>query len=176
MRKRSSFLFGRYRSEIIGLICRIGKRNQELIQVNFRCRDKKNRHVKTDRLIGLLNPMIRGWTNYFRHVVSKETFAKLDSLIWSSVWNWAVKRHPTKSRQWVKKKYFTRRNGRDWIFTGKDGRQLVSAADVPIKRHIKIRTVANPYESEWTDYFEKRHRPSEPKRGKTGCCVIPAMT
>jgi len=38
MRKRSSFLSGRYRSEIIGLICRIGKRNQELIQVNFRCR------------------------------------------------------------------------------------------------------------------------------------------
>ena len=58
---------------------------------------RKNRHVKTERLIGLLNPMIRGWTNYFRHVVSKETFAKLGSLIRSSVWNRAVKRHPTKS-------------------------------------------------------------------------------
>jgi len=158
------------------LLIKPSKKNLNGIIGKIRQMVKKNRHVKTDRLIGLLNPMIRGWTNYFRHVVSKETFAKLDSLIWSSVWNWAVKRHPTKSRQWVKKKYFTRRNGRDWIFTGKDGRQLVSAADVPIKRHIKIRTVANPYESEWTDYFEKRHRPSEPKRGKTGCCVISAMT
>ncbi len=158
------------------LLIKPSKKNLNGIIGKIRQTVRKNRHAKTDRLIGLLNPMIRGWTNYFRHVVSKETFAKPDSLIWSSVWNWAVKRHPTKSRQWVKKKYFTRRNGRDWIFTGKDGKQLVSAADVPIKRHIKIRADANPYESEWTDYFGKRHRPLKPKRGKTGCCSIPAMT
>jgi RNA-directed DNA polymerase len=137
---------------------------------------KKNRHVRTDRLIGLLNPMIRVWTDYFRHVVSKETFAEPDSLIRSSIWNRAVKRHPTESRHRVKKKYFTRRNGRDRIFTGKDGRQSVSAADVPIKRHIRIRTAANPYEPERTDCFEKRHRPLKPERGKTGCRIAQAMT
>jgi len=64
MRKRSSFLFGRYRSEIIGLICRIGKRNQELIQVNFRCRAKGWLKV-VEKFTTQLVPEMRQFTDSF---------------------------------------------------------------------------------------------------------------
>jgi len=34
--------------------------------------------------------------------------------------------------------------------------RLLKASSVPIKRHIKIRSEANPYDPEWEVYFEKR--------------------
>ena len=34
--------------------------------------------------------------------------------------------------------------------------RLFSAADVKIKRHIKIKGEANPYDPEWEPYFERR--------------------
>ena len=36
-------------------------------------------------LIHKLNPKIRGWTNYHRHVVSTRTFARVDHHIFSSL-------------------------------------------------------------------------------------------
>ena len=32
-------------------------------------------------LIRLLNPVLRGWANYHRHVVAKETFARNDAYV-----------------------------------------------------------------------------------------------
>ena len=43
----------------------------------------------TKALIAKLNPVIRGWSNYFSTVVSKVTFSKLDHLIWKRLWRWA---------------------------------------------------------------------------------------
>src|ERR1017187_953731 len=40
-------------------------------------------------LIEELNPKIRGWANYHRHVVSKHTFARVDREIFSCLWRWA---------------------------------------------------------------------------------------
>jgi len=54
----------------------------------------------------------------------------------------------------------------------RDGRpiilRLAQAADVAIRRHIKIRSDANPYDPKWSSYFEARARPGErelPARG-----------
>jgi hypothetical protein len=35
-------------------------------------------------LIDTLNPMVRGWANYHRHVVSKRTFARVNHAVFSS--------------------------------------------------------------------------------------------
>ena len=53
---------------------------------------------------------------------------------------------------------------REWSFQGwtvrKDGKrthhQLVHLAQIPIKRHIKVRGDANPYDPSYVEYFEKR--------------------
>ncbi len=74
-------------------------------------------------LVMQLNPIIRGWANYHRHVSSKQTFVKVDNAIFHTLWQWARRRHPKKSGRWVKDKYFHRIAGQNWVFCGEaDGR------------------------------------------------------
>jgi RNA-directed DNA polymerase len=115
-------------------------------------------------LIHKLNPKIRGWANYHRHVVSTRTFACVDHHIFSSLWRWARRRHPNKNTRWCKQKYFALRRGRDWSFFGEtcddDGQPsqvwLHHARSIPIQRHVKVKGDANPYDPAYEIYFEQR--------------------
>ena len=53
-------------------------------------------------LIEELNPKIRGWANYHRHVVSKHTFVRVDYEIFYCLWRWARRRHRNKTLRWLK--------------------------------------------------------------------------
>lgn len=125
---------------------------------------KIHQHIPAGALILLLNPLIRGWANYHRHVVSKRIFIQVDSAIFKELWRWAQRRHPGKARSWIAKKYFLPATTNRWIFfgqlEGRDGSEqsihLFKASSVPIKRHVKIRGAANPYDPEWEIYFEAR--------------------
>ncbi len=68
-----------------------------------------NKTAKQANLIRLLNPVLRGWANYHSHVVAKKTFARVDDGIWSTLWRWAVRRHPNIEARWVKDKYFNQK-------------------------------------------------------------------
>jgi RNA-directed DNA polymerase len=125
---------------------------------------KANTPATAGHLIVQLNPVIRGWANYHQHVTSKQIFGKVDHAIFQALWQWAKRRHPQKSKRWIKNKYFHTVGGRQWVFqgeiTGKDGRpqtvRLFHAASLPIKRHTKIKGRANPYDLEWEVYLEER--------------------
>jgi RNA-directed DNA polymerase len=125
---------------------------------------KDNQTATAGNLIGLLNPVVRGWAEHHRHVVSSEVFDSVDHAIHHAVWRWAKRRHPNKGARWVKARYFTRVGNRDWIFTGqrnpKDGKprslRLVKATDTPIERHVKVEGRANPFDPDWETYFERR--------------------
>lgn len=123
---------------------------------------KKNFSAKPGALIVMLNPVIRGWCNYHKHVVSKKTFSKLDHYIFNLLWDWAKRRHNNKNRQWVIDKYFKPINGSKWLFAGSlDNSYRVSlyrASATPIVRHVLIRGKANPFDTEWGDYFTYRAR------------------
>jgi len=115
-------------------------------------------------LIRQLNPKIRGWANYHRHTMNKSTFARVDHEIFSSLWRWARRRHLRKPARWRKQKYFAQHGDQHWSFFGEmwDGEGqpskiwLLRASSTPIKRHIKIRTDANPYDPAYETYFEER--------------------
>jgi RNA-directed DNA polymerase len=125
---------------------------------------KSHPQAKAENLIRLLNPIIRGWVQYHRHVVSKAIFSALDHNIFEILWQWARRRHPHKNAQWIRRKYFCSIQGKNWVFfgnaTGKTGKPrkalLFSAAQTPIQRHIKIRGQANPYDPAWEVYLEQR--------------------
>lgn len=99
---------------------------------------------------------------YHRHVVAKATFSLVDSHIWQLLWKWATHRHPTKGARWVRKKYFRVDGCRSWVFAtvepadGSNGLKLFRASTVPITRHVKIRSMAQPFDPEWDDYFIRR--------------------
>jgi len=121
-----------------------------------------NLATKTLSLIRVLNPIIRGWCNYHRHIVAKAIFNKLDNYIFQLLWKWAVRRHPKKNRHWVKDKYFKSVEFRNWVFGANDEKgklvKLVSASKTKIIRHVKIKSDANPYLSQWDDYFKQRRK------------------
>lgn len=122
-----------------------------------------NRANAAGVLILQLNPIIRGWAGYHRHVASKETFARVDNHIFQMVWRWAKRRHPNKNLHWIKDKYFGRYGGDHWRLFDQVERggavktvTLYKARGVPIERHVKIQMHANPYDPQWELYFEKR--------------------
>jgi RNA-directed DNA polymerase len=65
---------------------------------------KDNKTATAGDLIMKLNPIIRGWANYHHHVVSSETFSKVDYAIFKALWRWAKRRHPNKGKKWIKEK------------------------------------------------------------------------
>lgn len=122
------------------------------------------RQAKTETVIKALNPKILGWANYHRHIVAKETYCHVDHVIFHILRRWAIRRHPRKSAAWALRKYFQNVGTRHWVFStlqkdhkGKTRRySLKLATDVPIRRHIKIRSGAHPFDPAFADYFLQR--------------------
>ncbi len=116
-------------------------------------------HKATSQLTLLvaLNPVIRGWTLYYRSVVAKRIFASCDYRLMASLVHWAGRRHGHKSAGWVFGKYW-RRSARGRLeFSTPDGLRLVHHADMPIRRHVKVRGTASPYDGNLV-YWAQRLR------------------
>jgi len=127
---------------------------------------RANKAATQSDLIGMLNPIIKGWGDYHRHAVSKDIFQKLDHLVWTIIWQWAKRRHPKKSSPWVYDKYYRAIDGRRWMFAYDTGavfpdgkpilRVLRTLGTIPIVRHTKVKAGANLFDPEWDPYFDKR--------------------
>ena len=114
-------------------------------------RDLIDRHQAASQaqLIRNLNPLIRGWAQYYATVVSKETFSHLDHLTFLKLLRWAYHRHSRKSRHWIVGKYWRLEIGR-WSFGTPQGETtLFKHAQIPIQRHIKVRGNKSPFDGEW---------------------------
>ncbi|SLM28791.1 RNA-directed DNA polymerase [Desulfamplus magnetovallimortis] len=151
------FNFRKYKGK---LLIKPAKSSIARIKEKIRTIIKSNKTGTTDNLILALNPIIRGWANYYRHVVSSEVFGKIDHAIWHTTWRWSRRRHPNKSSRWIKNKYFQQEGDRDWVFGEKESSErLLRMGQIHIRRHIKIKADANPYDPLWDDYFAKRSKP-----------------
>jgi RNA-directed DNA polymerase len=113
-------------------------------------------------LIRKLNPLLRGWANYHRHVVSKRVFDRVQYCLRTMLWRWARRQHPNKSRGWIQRRYHSAdAHGAFsvWVHNRTGERRALSVYSVArtvIERHIKVRGEANPYQPESVEYFEKR--------------------
>ena len=125
---------------------------------------KAHAGVSMQKLIGLLNPRIRGWANYFRHLVSSKVFQKVDTAIFDAMVRWMRRRHPRKGLSWLRTRYFRSNGTRRWIITASPGKadgstspsDLVQASSLPIRRHVKVRAEATAFDPEFQTYFRQR--------------------
>lgn len=148
------------------LLIKPSKKNVQTFLANIRDVIKSNPATKTKLLLRQLNPRILGWSSYYRHVVSKATFVRIDDYIFKLLWKWAKRRHPHKSASWRRKKYYRSDETRNWIFHAttqeKLGKKITTdlfyAAKMPIKRHIKIRGDANPFDPTFAEYLRQRDK------------------
>lgn len=148
------------------LLIKPAKESVKSLLSNVREIVKSNKTVPQAYLISLLNPVIRGWVNYHKHIVSKEIFSDVRHELWKITWNWSRRRHPTKNSKWIKKKYYTSIGNRDWVFKapspkGKKeginkGITLEDPTIIPIRRHSRVNAAANPFDPAWEVYFEER--------------------
>jgi len=116
---------------------------------------KSSGALTQEALIGQLNPVLKGWAQYHSPVVAKQTFSKLDSLIFWRLWRWAKRRHSKKSADWIRNKYFRSIGGQNWVFAHpyKNGkgeqqfRRLYRLAETAIVRHKRLPGEYQPYDA-----------------------------
>ena len=124
---------------------------------------ESNKAVSQEMLINLLNPIISGWGNYYRHGVSSVVFNKADHRIFNKLLQWCYRRHKHKGKRWIINKYFHKSGNREWCFMLRQednvtrySPKLKRLTDIKIVRHPKITNAANPFDPWWQPYFAKR--------------------
>ena len=110
-----------------------------------------HKQTPAGQVIKALNPVIRGWANYYRHCAAKHVFQKVRHAQWQMLWNWAKRRHPNKSSKWVKARYF--RSDGYWTF--QEGKaELVKPDATPITRFTKVTGRNSPYDPTLTPILD----------------------
>jgi RNA-directed DNA polymerase len=140
---------------------------------------------KTEVLVTQLNPIIRGWCNYFSTVSSKKSYSRLRSLLFYRLWKWARKKHPTRPAEWRYQKYF-RKSGSQLVFGLETTGAWVGIKyhnQYKITRHVKVKGTKSPYDGDliyWTTRLSRYSgltgriaRLLRRQKGKCKLCSLP---
>ncbi len=119
-------------------------------------------------LIGILNPIIRGWANYYSMVCSKKAFKQMDVHLYTKLATWAKHRHRNKGNKWLAKKYWKTIGGDNWVFATREGEntlRLLKHSATKIQDYVKVKGDASPYDGNLV-YWSSRMgcHPEMPKR------------
>jgi len=147
------------------LLIRPSKKNTHSFLDKVRKLTRQLRSQSQAALIRQLNPVVRGWANYHRHIAAKRTFKKVQWALGSCLWQWAKRRHPGKSAKWIASRYWHQLGDRQ-VFAADTGKRATDGSilwwrfilptDISIRRHVKVKAAANPFDPQWYDYFEER--------------------
>lgn len=107
------------------------------------------------QVIRNLNPVMRGWVNYYRHCAAKTTFNYVQYRQWWMLWRWAKRRHPNKSTRWVKRRYY--QDGHGWVLHS-EGAEIFRPTTTPITRHVKVAGRSSPYDPCLRTYWQERNK------------------
>ena len=118
-----------------------------------------NKTATQQDVINILNPKLKGWAMYYRHVVSKRIFSKVDRSIWRKLYFWSKRRHPTKPKGWIIRKYFSKVGNVRHVFRDKETNSYIyTITYTPIKRHVILNGKYRVYDKtpETQEYWKKR--------------------
>lgn len=112
-----------------------------------------------ERIIQDLNPLLRGWSEYYRiSFQGQEVFWKISHWLYTKMWAWARKKHSRQKAQWIFNKYVWEKDGTKWNF-GTDKKQTIfNIGAVSNIKMMPMKEGLNPYLKENTKYFEERKR------------------
>lgn len=120
------------------------------------------------KLIETLNPIIRGWANYYCSVNISKTFSKLDFQIYTKLESWAEHRHRNKGKKWLAKKYWQTIGDDNWVFATKKGDNpiwLHKHSATKHKDYVKVKGEASPYDGNLVYWSTRKgEHPQMPKR------------
>jgi RNA-directed DNA polymerase len=119
---------------------------------------QKSQLLSQEEIIDQLNPVIRGWTLYYRTVVSQRSFETCDHHLTRMLWQKMIRKHPKKSAGWVKGKYWRTAEGNTWTYATPEGTEQQTLrwhAATTIQRHVKVKGKASPFDGNLL-YWAKR--------------------
>ena len=126
---------------------------------------RKHRGQSQDTVIRNLNPVIKGWCNYYKSASARKTFEQASHQTFEKLWRWARYRHHQKGRRWVKDKYFLRHKSNNWRFMTNDHKILVMHYDFKIKYFVKVKGMKSPYDGDFIYWTTRMGRyPMTPPR------------
>lgn len=136
------------------LLIKPSKKNAKAFYGKIREAIDSHKTSRQEDVIRLLNPVLRGWALYHQPVVAKQAYSQMDNRVFLKLWRWAKRRHPNKSLEWIRKRYFRSKGDRNWVFATtvleangtKREIELYSLASTPIERHRKVSGEYNPYD------------------------------
>jgi RNA-directed DNA polymerase len=126
---------------------------------------RKARGAPVARLVATLNPYVRGWSTYYRHVVSSEVFSSLDYFTYHALQSWTRRSHSNKSLGWIRKRYwgmFATGRTDKWVFGSPEG-YLQKFAWTRIERHVLVAGGNSPDDPALEEYWAHRRRKRMPQ-------------
>lgn len=121
-----------------------------------------------EALISKLNPIIRGWSNYYSTVVSKVVYSKCDHLTYQKLLAWAKCKCVGSNAKEYTNKYWRTIGNNNWAFATHEGIKLIKHSETPIMRHTKVQDSRSPYDGDlvyWSSRIGKH--PEVPTRVAT---------
>ncbi len=115
------------------LLIRPSKKNTHDFLEKARKLIRQNWGMSQTDLIRQLNPVIRGWANYHRHIVAWETFKRVEWALWQALWRWAKRRHPGKSLGWILRRYWHPMGRQSWRFAADTGERTPAGKPIWLK-------------------------------------------
>jgi RNA-directed DNA polymerase len=138
------------------LLTRPSKKSVLAMRAKLRHAFHEGHGLPVNALITQLNPVIRGWANYFRTGVSGRIFNRLDDYCFKCQRRWVVRQHPNKSWGWRKRRYWGNHRDNDrWVFGNKNF-YLLKFSWTAIKRHTMVRRNASWDDPELQTYWDER--------------------
>ncbi|WP_268887443.1 group II intron maturase-specific domain-containing protein [Ktedonobacter robiniae] len=132
------------------------KRHTHSIKVRLR----SMRNISQERLIMRLNPVIRGWSRYYRSVVAANIFSRCDHVLYYQLEQWARHKHPTRGRRWIHQRYWRKDETRNWIFSTPEKQEIRRHNQTSIQRHTKVKGEASPYDGNLLYWSQRlKHHP-----------------
>ena len=136
---------------------------------------QNNKSASAYSLIYLLRPVLVGWGNYFRYCECKETFSKVDNVIFNQIRAWVFRRAIRQGRKAVKQKYFpadriykfqNRTYKGNWILNGtrtlKGGKprttHLPKLAWIASEKYVKVKETASVFDGNHLYWAERSPR------------------
>ena len=142
------------------LLIKPSKESVQDLRKKLKERWKKVQGTNVQVVLKELNPIIRGWANYFRIAVAKELFGKVDSWMVHKALHYTKRMHPKKSVRWQRQRYFGRFNLDrldSWTFGDKrTGGYVLKFEWFPIERHVLVKGRASPDDPQLKEYWVKR--------------------
>lgn len=109
-------------------------------------------------LISKLNPLLRGWAEYYKPTTAKKAFAYIGWRVWKILWGMLLRKHRGLPRRVLARKYFKTVEGNNWVFFGKDEKgkvvTLYQMGWTEVKRHSMTKPF-NPFLAENEALLEK---------------------